>query len=183
MESGFNPNATSPTGAEGMFQFEPGTYQSYGPAGSSAYNPTDEVVAYENYMNTLLKEEGGSVFKALEAYNAGPGNLGAGSGYASSILSNAGVPASVSSGGGSVSATGSTSSNPSFSWTNPSTWLPSIIAPEENAINDILERGALIVFGAIMIIMGLIRFTSSGQRIVADTKKAAPVAAEAAVAA
>lgn len=109
MESGFNPNATSPTGAQGMFQFEPGTYASYGTG--SAYNPANEVIAYEKFMSSLLKRYNGDVSKALAAYNAGPGNLGAGAGYAAKILANAkagasGAKAGTGTGGTSGGATG-----------------------------------------------------------------------------
>ena len=41
-ESGFNPNATSPTGAQGIAQFEPGTYAAVGGRGSP-YNPKNEL--------------------------------------------------------------------------------------------------------------------------------------------
>jgi hypothetical protein len=100
-ESGFNPNAVSPAGAEGMFQFLPSTAAGYG--GGNLFDPSQEVHDYINYMNALLKEEGGSVYKALEAYNAGPGNLPAGAGYATTILDNAGTGLNVVSGGGSGS--------------------------------------------------------------------------------
>lgn len=90
LESGFDPNAKSGAGAEGIAQFEPGTFASYGPKGGSPYNVADAFVAYVAYMKDLLHQEGGDLRKALEAYNAGPGNLPAGSGYASTILSNAG---------------------------------------------------------------------------------------------
>jgi Transglycosylase SLT domain len=104
-ESGFNPRAVSPAGAEGMFQFLPSTYddvaQQAGVQPGTEFNPADEERAYVVYMNQLLQEEGGSIFKALEAYNAGPDNLGAGSGYASGILAAADEPASASAGAGS----------------------------------------------------------------------------------
>jgi hypothetical protein len=46
-------------------------------------------------MNQLLAEEHGDVRNALAAYNAGPGNLSAGYGYADSILSLAGQSPNV----------------------------------------------------------------------------------------
>ena len=103
LESGWNPRAVSPAGAEGIAQFEPGTFASYGPKGGSPFNVGDAFQAYVAYMSELLREEGGDLRKALEAYNAGPGNLGAGAGYASTILSGAGtgdVTASGGTGGG-----------------------------------------------------------------------------------
>lgn len=103
LESGWNPKAVSPAGAEGIAQFEPGTFASYGPKGGSPFNVADAFEAYVSYMSELLREEHGDLRKALEAYNAGPGNLGAGAGYASTILSGAGtgdVTASGGTGGG-----------------------------------------------------------------------------------
>lgn len=89
-ESGFNPNATSPTGAEGLAQFEPYTFSGLGISGSP-YTPSVAFEAYVKYMGQLLKQEGGDVFNALAAYNAGPGNLSAGDGYAQHIFSGAGL--------------------------------------------------------------------------------------------
>lgn len=108
-ESHFNSSAVSPTGAEGWLQFEPQTYNAYAPQSgvplNSEFNVADETKVYITYMNSLLKQEGGSVFRALEAYNAGPGNLSAGAGYASGILQAAGQSQSLTSKGGGSSAT------------------------------------------------------------------------------
>jgi hypothetical protein len=87
-ESGFNPNALSPTGAQGIAQFEPGTWATEG--SGSPDNPSDAFAAYVKYMGALLKQENGNVFDALAAYNAGPGDLAAGDGYAQHIFSVAG---------------------------------------------------------------------------------------------
>lgn len=89
-ESGFNPNATSPTGAEGLAQFEPYTFKDLGISGSP-YTPSVAFEAYVKYMGQLLTQEKGDVFNALAAYNAGPGNLSAGDGYAQHIFSGAGL--------------------------------------------------------------------------------------------
>lgn len=88
LESGFNPDAVSPAGAEGMAQFLPSTFRSY--ATGSPFNTTDAWVAYTNFMSALLAWSGGSIWKALAAYNAGQGNWQAGIGYADTILSCAG---------------------------------------------------------------------------------------------
>lgn len=88
-ESGFDPNALSPAGAEGIAQFLPSTYNGLG-IGGSPYQVPDAFRAYVLYMGQLLKQENGNVFNALAAYNAGPGNLGAGDGYAQHIFSVAG---------------------------------------------------------------------------------------------
>jgi hypothetical protein len=68
--------------------------------------------------------------------------------------------AQLAPGGGDVTASGG-SGSPGFNFLNPATWLPAI----EKPLADILERGALIVFGAMLIIVGLIRFTAAGNRI------------------
>lgn len=96
MESGFNPNATSSTGAQGIAQFEPGTFADYGTG--SAYNPSNALTAYIGLMSALLKQFNGNVSQALAAYNAGPNNLAAGAGYARTILANAGVAGTATAG-------------------------------------------------------------------------------------
>lgn len=97
-ESSWNPEAKSPAGALGIAQFEPGTFAEYGPKGGSPYNVKDAFAAYTSYMSALLKQENGSIQKALEAYNAGPGDLPAGATYASMIMKKAGVLADTKAG-------------------------------------------------------------------------------------
>lgn len=83
-ESGWDPTAVSPTGAEGLAQFEPGTWATYGQG--SPFDPNAAFAAYTAYMTALLKQFKGDVRNALAAYNAGPNNLQAGYGYADGIL-------------------------------------------------------------------------------------------------
>ena len=83
MESGWNPSAKSSAGALGIAQFMPGT------AASRHVNPLDPASAIPgmaSLMHDLYTQEGHNWTKALEAYNAGPGNLSAGSGYAAKLL-------------------------------------------------------------------------------------------------
>jgi len=95
MESGFNPRAVSPAGAQGIAQFMPGTWASNAPRGSSPFDPNASLSAYTKLMGALLSQFGGNVRNALAAYNAGPGNLKAGYGYADAILSGAGAGSSA----------------------------------------------------------------------------------------
>lgn len=104
LESGFNPGATSPAGAQGIAQFIPSTFASYGRG--SPYNAQDSLAAYVNFMNTLLHQFHGNTRDALAAYNAGAGNIGAGLGYANSILSAAGHSGNITVPGGPVKAPG-----------------------------------------------------------------------------
>jgi hypothetical protein len=83
MESGWNPNARSPAGALGIAQFMPGTARSYG------VNPLDPASAIPGMARMMANEYhsfGNNWLKALAAYNAGPGNIGAGMGYAQKLL-------------------------------------------------------------------------------------------------
>ena len=71
-ESGFNPNALSPTGAEGIAQFEPGT------AAGLGINPLDPVVALNaaaHLMANYSHNYGGNYAMALAAYNGGSGTV------------------------------------------------------------------------------------------------------------
>lgn len=115
LESGYNPNARSYAGAEGIAQFEPATFRAYG--SGSPYNVADAFNAYVNYMRSLLNDFHGNLRNALAAYNAGPGNIGAGMGYASKILSAAGSGnITVSSTGGGTGGGTPTDSGSSASW-------------------------------------------------------------------
>lgn len=96
-ESGFRTGLVSSAGALGPYQFEPGTWAALGfPAGQENSWPI-ATQAYIRYMRQLLAQFGGDVRKALAAYNAGPGNVAAGYGYADSILSAAGQPVTLTS--------------------------------------------------------------------------------------
>lgn len=96
-ESGFQYWVVSPAGAEGIAQFMPGTWASWGKG--SPFNPADAFPAYARFMRYLLHLFGGSVRDALAGYNAGPGNIQAGMGYADTILSAAGEGYAVTAGG------------------------------------------------------------------------------------
>ncbi len=71
LESGFNPYAVSPGGAEGIAQFEPGTAAGLG---INPFNPTQALQAAAQMMARYAKQYGGYA-KALAAYNAGSGSL------------------------------------------------------------------------------------------------------------
>ena len=96
-ESGFNPGATSPAGAQGIAQFIPSTFASYGRG--NPYNPQDALSAYINYMNALLHTYHGNVRNALSAYNSG-GITTPGLQYADTILGNAGASSGITAPGG-----------------------------------------------------------------------------------
>ena len=71
LESGFNPNAVSPGGAEGIAQFEPST------AAGLGINPFDPIQALQAAAQMMARyyHQYGDYAKALAAYNAGPASL------------------------------------------------------------------------------------------------------------
>lgn len=72
VESRGNPNAVSPKGAQGAFQFMPATAKAYG------IDPKDPQQAAEGgatYLGDLLDQYNGDLRSALAAYNWGPHNL------------------------------------------------------------------------------------------------------------
>ncbi len=69
-ESGFNPFAVSPAGAQGIAQFMPGTARSLGL--DDPFDAAKAIDAQAHLMRDLLRRFG-SVPLALAAYNAGPG--------------------------------------------------------------------------------------------------------------
>ncbi|MBA3821435.1 MAG: lytic transglycosylase domain-containing protein, partial [Deltaproteobacteria bacterium] len=74
VESGFNPFAVSPAGAQGIAQFMPGT--AHGIGLDDPFDPAQSIDAQAHLMRDLLRQFG-AVPLALAAYNAGPAPVAA----------------------------------------------------------------------------------------------------------
>ena len=74
-ESNGNQFAVSGAGAQGMFQFMPGTARDMGLRGNDVFDPVKSAEAAARYLSMLLQKNGGDLNKALASYNWGIGNV------------------------------------------------------------------------------------------------------------
>lgn len=86
-ESGFRPDAGSPAGAQGIAQFIPGTWKTWGRDGNGdgrkdVWDPEDAIPAQADFMCSLVKKgkqhpeyQGSPIELALAGYNAGWGRV------------------------------------------------------------------------------------------------------------
>jgi cell wall-associated NlpC family hydrolase len=81
-ESGWDPNARSGAGAEGIAQFMPGTWPNWGQdenndGSASVWDPADAIMAMGRYDCAIAKQvahvPGDPIANMLAGYNAGPG--------------------------------------------------------------------------------------------------------------
>jgi hypothetical protein len=72
-ESGGDPYAVSPAGAQGLMQLMPETARELGV--TDPFDPEQNIQAGTRYLRMLLDRYGGDLRLALEAYNRGMGNL------------------------------------------------------------------------------------------------------------
>lgn len=156
VESGFKSTAVSPAGAQGWLQFLPSTYDTNAAAAGvrpgTEFNPRDESKVYSVYMSDLLRQEKGNLRNALAAYNAGPGNLSAGYGYADEILAKAGgnpgkittvsIPGDVGKAVGGALGLGGIS-------------ISGVLGNALGDLRDVFERLGLVLLGAALILLGI----------------------------
>jgi cell wall-associated NlpC family hydrolase len=96
-ESDFDPTVISSAGAEGLFQFEPGTFVAYDrptpPSGAvppSPFDPTDATVAAARYLCSLgIVANPTSALVAYNCGNPGPACQATSAGYAAQVLATA----------------------------------------------------------------------------------------------
>lgn len=76
LESGFNPQAQSPTGPKGIAQFTKATGEAYGLSDSDRLDPVKSIHVAAKHVADLTKKFDGDELKAVLAYNVGEGPKG-----------------------------------------------------------------------------------------------------------
>ena len=69
-ESGLNPNAVSPAGAQGIMQLEPATARAMGV--TNPFDPAQNIAGGVRYLAQLVSRFSGDLVKAVAAYDWGP---------------------------------------------------------------------------------------------------------------
>ncbi len=73
VESGFEPGAVSPKGAQGLMQLMPATARELNV--TDPFDPRQNIDAGARYLRQLLDQHDGSFVRSLAAYNAGMGRV------------------------------------------------------------------------------------------------------------
>jgi len=124
----------------GIWQVSTGTHQFPASWTTATGNASEAVTKYD---------DAGDTFTPWGTYDSGVYTQF----LSGASPSSSGVPVSSASAGGGTSS--------SFNPLNPTTWIPSVLSGigVTSDIEDVLERGALMLFGAILVVIGVVRIS------------------------
>lgn len=153
VESTYNPNAVSPSGAQGLTQLMPATGASVGV--TDPFDPAQNVAGGAKYFSQMLQKAGGDYPTAVMYYNCGPGNsCPAGIDEANKVSDLVAQQGGGTTAGGRISSLWQTIAGDIGGKTSPAT--PNYTGDGANPITKFAGSAGFVVVGALLVILAMV---------------------------